>query len=198
MTSLDPARSDRCGRYRSLSNFYLADPSRIASRERDLGLWWREGVHGPIYRAAWVRDTGELYVVRLGPAQDGTGQVEVLGRARDRNELEHVLEGWRDACPQPDSMTWLRHRTARLAQPEMPRGRSHELPEIALAGRRLQRVRAAVAHRTGAAETDAGESGSTAALLPPRASRARLWAIAGAAAGLTVPAGALLVELAGG
>jgi len=146
MTSLDPDRSDRYGRYRSLSNFYLADARRIASRERDLGLWWRVGAHGPMYRAAWVRETGELYVVRLGPAEDGTGEVEVLARARDRNELEHALEGWRDVCRQPDSMTWLRHRSASLAQPEMPRVLSRELPDLALTGRRLQQAKAAFAH----------------------------------------------------
>jgi len=147
MTSLDPHRVDRYGRYRSLSNFYLADARRIASRERDLGLWWRVGAHGPMYRAAWLPDTGELYVVRLGPAQDGTGEVDVLGRARDRNELEQVLEGWRDVCPQPDSMTWLRHRAASLPQPETPRSLSHELPDLALTGRRLQQTNAAFAHR---------------------------------------------------
>src|ERR1035438_4396013 len=147
MTSLGPDPADRCGRYRSLSNFYLADARRIASRERDLGLWWRVGAHGPIYRAAWVRDTGELYVVRLGPAQHGVGEVYVLGRARDRNELEQALEGWRDVCRQPDSMTWLRHRAASLAQPEMPRVLSQELPDLALTGRRLQQAKAAFARR---------------------------------------------------
>jgi hypothetical protein len=143
MTSLAPDRADRCGRYRSLSNFYLADARRMASRERDVGLWWRVGAHGPIYRAAWVRETGELYAVRLGPTQDGEGEVNVLGRARDRDELEQALEGWRDVCHQPDSMTWLRHRAARLAQPKMPRVLSRKLPDLALTGRRLQQAKAA-------------------------------------------------------
>ncbi len=149
MSSLDPVRADRGARYRSLSNFYLADSRRIASRERDVGLWWRVGALGPIYRAAWVRDTGELYVVRLGPARDGTGQVEVLGTAADRNELERALRGWRDVCPQPDSMTWLRHRAARLADPCESPARTRELPARAPAGRRLQRAREAFAERAG-------------------------------------------------
>ncbi len=150
MSNLDPGRADRGARYRSLSNFYLADSRRIASRERDVGLWWRVGAFGPVYRAAWVRDTGELYVVRLGPARDGTGQVEVLGTAADRNELERVLRGWREVCPQPDSMTWLRHRAARLAAPGGPPVRARELPDRSLARRRLQRARAAFAERAGA------------------------------------------------
>jgi hypothetical protein len=148
MTRPGASRPDKGDRYRSLSNFYLADARRIASRERDLGLWWRAGLHGPVHRAAWVRDTGELYIVRLGPAEDGTGEVEVLGRARDRNELEQALEGWRDVCPQPDSMTWLRHRAESLPRAEMPRALSRDLTHLALTGRRLQQAKA-IAHRRG-------------------------------------------------
>jgi hypothetical protein len=120
MTSQSRALADRANRYESLSNFYRADSRRRSSREQDVGLWWRVGAHGPVYRAAWVRETGELYVTRLGPLQDGRGEVLVLGRAQDRNELETVLQGWQDVCPQPDSMTWLRHRAAGLAPPEKP------------------------------------------------------------------------------
>jgi hypothetical protein len=120
MVSLSCEPADRAIRYQSLSNFYSADNRRRASREQDVGLWWRVGAHGPLYRAAWVRETGELYVIRLGPLQDGQGEVVVLGRAQSRSELEGVLEGWQDACPRPDSMTWLRHRAARLASPEKP------------------------------------------------------------------------------
>jgi hypothetical protein len=120
MTSLSPELADRADRYRSLSNFYLADSRRRSSREQDVGLWWRVGAHGSLYRAAWVRETGELYVTRLGPFQDGRGEVVVIGRAEDRSQLDEVLEGWQDVCPQPDSMTWLRHRAAGLAAPEKP------------------------------------------------------------------------------
>ena len=51
-------------RYRSLADFYRADRRRLESRERDVGLWWREAADGPLHRAAWVSDTGELYLVR--------------------------------------------------------------------------------------------------------------------------------------
>jgi hypothetical protein len=120
MTSPGRELADRANRYQSLSNFYRADSRRRSSREQDVGLWWRVGAHGPVYRAAWVRETGELYVTRLGPLADGRGEVVVLGRARDRSQLEEVLEGWQDVCAQPDSMTWLRHRAAGLAPPEKP------------------------------------------------------------------------------
>lgn len=120
MTSPSRELADRASRYQSLSNFYRADSRRRTSREQDVGLWWRVGAHGPIYRAAWVRETGELYVTRLGRLQDGGGEVLVLGQARDRSQLDEVLQGWQDVCPQPDSMTWLRHRAAALAPPEKP------------------------------------------------------------------------------
>jgi hypothetical protein len=100
-------------RYRSLSNFYNADPRRIHSREQDVGLWWREDADGPLHRAAWVSDTGELYLVRLGPVEEGGGVVEVLGVA-ERERLESVLAGWRKQCGGPRSLEWLRARGGRL------------------------------------------------------------------------------------
>jgi hypothetical protein len=102
------------GRYRSLANFYNADPRRIHSRELDVGLWWREDAEGPLHRAAWISDTGELYLVRLGPDAEGGGRVEVLATVENRDRLERVLEGWREHCGEPRSLTWLRERSGRL------------------------------------------------------------------------------------
>ncbi len=120
MASPSRELADRANRYRSLRNFYLADSRRRSSREQDVGLWWRVGAHGPVYRAAWVRETGELYITRLGRLQDGRGEVLVLARARDRGQLAEALQGWQDVCPQPDSMTWLLHRAAGLPAPGKP------------------------------------------------------------------------------
>jgi hypothetical protein len=105
-------------RYGSLARFYDADPRRVSSRELDFGLWWRERVSGPLHRAAWVADTGELYVVALGPPDDGGGCVEVLAHADDREQLERALAGWRERCGQPGSLTWLRRRATRLSAPQ--------------------------------------------------------------------------------
>ncbi len=102
-------------RYGSLASFYTADSRRIESRELDVGLWWREGEDGPLHRAAWVRDTGELYLVRLGPDTVGGGRVEVLARVDDRDRLESVLDGWREHCGEPRSLAWLRERAGRLS-----------------------------------------------------------------------------------
>jgi hypothetical protein len=100
-------------RYHSLARFYNADERRIRSRELDVGLWWREDADGPLHRAAWVNDTGELYLVRLGPADDGGGRVEVLARVEDRARLESGLAGWRERCGEPRSLSWLRERALR-------------------------------------------------------------------------------------
>jgi hypothetical protein len=96
--------------YLSLGAFYAADPLRRASRERDLGLWWRAAGRGPTYRAAWVRDTGEIYLVQHGLTGPGSGHVEVLAVIGDGERLEAVLDGWRDRVGEPGSLTWLRSR----------------------------------------------------------------------------------------
>src|SRR5580692_6280249 len=110
-------RSQQRKRYRSLASFYTADDRRIHSRERDVGLWWREDADGPLHRAAWVSDTGELYLVRLGPADEGGGQVEVLATVPNSEQLDLVLEGWRERCGEPRSLSWLRKRSAERLAP---------------------------------------------------------------------------------
>jgi hypothetical protein len=134
----------RSGGYRSLANFYTADERRIHSREFDMGLWWRDGADGPLHRAAWINDTGELYLVRLGPESEGGGRVEVLATVADRARIESLLEGWRERCGELRSLSWLRRRAARgsaaartrmARQPvlgnRLPRhGRLDELPVV--------------------------------------------------------------------
>jgi hypothetical protein len=97
-------------RYRSLADFYTADERRIESRELDVGLWWREAADGPLHRAAWVGDTGELYLVRLGPPDEGGGRVEVLATIAEVERLESLLDGWRERCGEAGSLSWLRAR----------------------------------------------------------------------------------------
>jgi hypothetical protein len=126
-------------RYESLARFYNADERRVRSRELDVGLWWREDADGPLHRAAWVGDTGELYLVRLGPAADGGGHVEVLARIDDRELMEGVLDGWRERCGEPRSLQWLRERVA-LRSPASADG--------ARARRREQAPRARPSRRT--------------------------------------------------
>jgi hypothetical protein len=116
-------------RYPSLVAFYSAQNARLTSRERDVGLWWRNGEEGPIHRAAWVEATGELYLVRLGSAAEGGGGVEVIARVSDADALERALQGWRDRCGMPGSLQWLRVRAARLGRLGPPKK-----PRLALGG----------------------------------------------------------------
>ena len=106
--------------YPTLAGFYNADERRISSRELDVGLWWREDALGPLHRAAWVSETGELYLVRLGPGEEGGGRVEVLATVDDRERLESALSGWRERCGEPRSLGWLRERSARMEEGPSP------------------------------------------------------------------------------
>jgi hypothetical protein len=63
-------------RYRSLANFCTADPRRVHSRERDVGLWWREQADGP-------------RTVRRGALADLAARAcSPLRQARTRAQLE--------------------------------------------------------------------------------------------------------------
>ena len=105
--------------YASLDDFVRADPARLASREVDFGVLWRERSSASrSYRAAWIERTGELYVVQAGSPGEGGGHVEVLGTT-DRAGVESALQGWQDQCRREGSLAWIRSRARRL-----PRRRS--------------------------------------------------------------------------
>jgi hypothetical protein len=95
--------------YLSPAAFYVARPERRASRERDLGLFWRSQ-RGPSFRAAWVRDTGELYLVQHGLGGRGGGSVLLLADDLSEEELDERLAGWADVCGAPGSLDWLLER----------------------------------------------------------------------------------------
>jgi hypothetical protein len=105
--------------YTSLEAFYTADKRRRHSRERDFGRLWR-GRRGATYRAAWVRETGEFYVVRHGHPRRGGGTLEVAERRFGLGELHKLLSGYEDVCERPGSLGWLLERL-RTATPA-PRG----------------------------------------------------------------------------
>jgi hypothetical protein len=97
--------------YLSLAAFYAADPVRRRSRERDVGLFWRSR-RGPSFRAAWVQDTGEVYLFQHALGGRGGGSVHLLpGRFGD-DEVQERLDGWQDHCGVPGSLDWLLDRVA--------------------------------------------------------------------------------------
>jgi hypothetical protein len=122
MKSLDPtppsfviaapgSYPEGAGSFASLTDFTGARPARIHSRERDFGLAWRNGA--AVYRAAWIADTGELYIVQLGAAEAGGGHVELLASGAGLEQTRRALTGWRAACGREGSLDWLRDRARR-------------------------------------------------------------------------------------
>ncbi len=96
--------------YLSLGAFYGADARRAHSAEVELGSWWRtETQQGPSYRAAWVRDTGEVYLMAL-EGRPGGGLVEVVAARASIEELLAELEGWELVCGDEGSVVWLLER----------------------------------------------------------------------------------------
>jgi hypothetical protein len=95
----------------SLAAFYEADRRRRHSRERDVGLAWR-GAAGDTFRAAWVQETGEVYLFRHGHPAHGGGTVDVLARRFGVGELQAALSGYQHVCGQPASLDWFLDRTA--------------------------------------------------------------------------------------
>lgn len=101
--------------HRSLQAFVADRRERLYSRERDFGLRWRDG--GALYRAAWIADTGEFYLVQLGAPSSGGGHVELVARGLEVEELESALAGWSDAQDAGEhSLDWLRERVLPLTR----------------------------------------------------------------------------------
>jgi hypothetical protein len=110
-----------------IGEFYDRDERRRTSAEIEFGTEWlhHDGVRVEL---SWVEDTGELYVMREPPPpgwEDPFGgihtpklddapvegmEVIVLGTVTERDELERILEGWRDVVGRPDSAHWLVER----------------------------------------------------------------------------------------
>ena len=65
--------------YPSLEAFYAADFRRRHSKERDLGLLWRDRGEAA-FRAAWVQGTGEVYLFMYAQIDGSGGTVDVLDR----------------------------------------------------------------------------------------------------------------------
>ena len=107
----------------SLGAFYATGPARRASRERDVGLFWRSS-KGPTYRAAWVRDTGELYLFQHALGGPGGGSVHLIAGTYAEPELDLRLEGWRDVCGREGSLEWLFDRLQADPPPRLTRRRA--------------------------------------------------------------------------
>jgi len=127
--------------YLSLGAFYASDPARRSSRERDVGLFWRAR-KGPTFRAAWVRDTGELYLFQHALGGPGGGSVHLFARTLDEHELDLRLAGWEQVCGREASLEWLLARMSDVPPDSEPTGPAR--------ARRFRRERR-LTHRIGGA-----------------------------------------------
>jgi hypothetical protein len=107
--------------YLSLAAFYAADARRRDSRERDVGLWWRSD-RGPTYRAAWVQETGELYLFQHALTGPASGAVHLVAGRFQSAELDRLIDGWRDRVGQDGSFEWLLDRLRPAAREGTPAG----------------------------------------------------------------------------
>jgi hypothetical protein len=115
-----------------LKSFY-AERARRESSERDLGLAWL-AADGRSFRAAWIEDTEEVYVVAHLTDDGRGGEVELLGTISEP-DLDGALPGWEQICGTERSYEWLAARVE-AATTASPRTRP----------RRQRRARQAVAN----------------------------------------------------
>lgn len=114
--------------YGSIRDYCEAVPAAKTSGEVDFGVHWKDD-GGGVYRVSWVRDTGEVYAVRIGRgigprglhrpsfveprAAWGPEGVVILGVVPSRERLEEALEGWADRCMTGRaSLDWALERVA--------------------------------------------------------------------------------------
>lgn len=106
---------DRLASWPSLQAFYGGDDRRATSGESDFGCWWLSGNLGrTVYRVSAVKDTGEIYIIRLsqGLHDEHPGVIYLAGRFTpgDYTDAESTLDGWADVCGSSDSLNWALER----------------------------------------------------------------------------------------
>ena len=95
--------------YPTIEAFYAADFRRRHSRERDIGLLWRDRGNAA-FRAAWVQETGEIYLFMYDQMDGSGGTVDVLERRFALREVVSTFAGYREVCGTPGSLLWLLDR----------------------------------------------------------------------------------------
>jgi hypothetical protein len=112
-----------------ISEFYDADPRRRESSEVQFGDGWStESDEHSTYRAEWLFETGELYVVRephpgglfarfldqldIDQVEVNELTVEILGTFKDEQAVQDALAGWDKHMKKTESLTWLREAAA--------------------------------------------------------------------------------------
>ena len=102
-------RPEIAGTFGSIEAVPTAAARPRHSRERDVGLMWR-GAAATSFRAAWVQETGEVYLCEHGHPADGGGTVSLLARRFGLGELHAALRGYAQVCGRAGSLAWLLER----------------------------------------------------------------------------------------
>ena len=107
-----------------------------------MGLLWRS-TRGPTYRAAWIQDTGELYLFQHVHTGDGSGTVHLVSGRFEAAELEALLDGWRDRVGRKGSLEWLldavtRRESGRTQPGSRPPARAPRRPSGSALDRNLR------------------------------------------------------------
>jgi hypothetical protein len=112
-----------------ISEFYDGDPRRRESSEVPFGDGWStEADEHSTYRANWLYETGELYVVRephpgglfaryldqldIDQVDVSELTVEVLATFADEQAVQAALRGWDKHMQKHESLKWLREAAA--------------------------------------------------------------------------------------
>ena len=90
--------------------FHAADRRRCTSAEVDFGATWRAEGSNDAWRLSWLADTGELYLCRADGYDGSCTDVSVLAIVPTEEEVDALLEGWRDVRDDPDGLGWLAGR----------------------------------------------------------------------------------------
>jgi hypothetical protein len=112
-----------------ISEFYDGDPRRRESSEVQFGDGWSTPAdEHSTYRAEWLFETGELYVVRephpggafakfldqldIDQVEINELTVEILGTFPDEKAVQDALTDWDKHMLKHDSLRWLRDAAA--------------------------------------------------------------------------------------
>ena len=116
----------------SIEQFWSHNPAREGSEEADFGFHWRRPGDPYRWKLSYIRNTGEVYCVRLDTTE---GPVEVLGvippdtgdpDKRTGSNLSpapfcrtatQVLQGWPVRCHDANGLEWVRRNLRNAGYP---------------------------------------------------------------------------------
>ena len=90
--------------FASRQEFHQDNPKRNGGPQAELGVHWRMHGHRHKHRAAFIRETREVYAVCLGIPDN---PVTLLGTLPEHQDLDSVLTGHAAACVRQADVSWI-------------------------------------------------------------------------------------------